>query len=303
MKIVVLVTSCNNNLVRRETIRLTWGKYLPPDISIYFLVGSATSSLSNLDNDVLTVPSPDDYFHLPQKQIMGIRKIVEKLSPDWLFVCDDDTYVVPRRLETLCRSTLSKFVGNEAFSADGQQFAYGGSGFLLHKDVFELILPVDMSSPLFEIMPPWADYVISRMILDKGVILKVDKRFSKGKYSFGERKFVARADGKVHSYGYGIPTAKPSRKNTIISSHFITPNGMKEIFEHFKHKDNPLDNSYTIRSEYDGQLIYFKEMSNGRWSFILNSCDKPIGEFEFTEDCEKYAIETSLCATKIKSSS
>src|SRR5690606_38735390 len=73
----------------REALRQTWLKDCK--CNYFFIIGGADKTY--IEKDVLYVAAPDDYIHVPEKQLEAIKFCTDKFKFDHLFICDDDAYV------------------------------------------------------------------------------------------------------------------------------------------------------------------------------------------------------------------
>jgi hypothetical protein len=85
-----------------------------------------------LDSHTVMVEAPDDYAHLPQK----IRKFFEfclrNFDFEWIFKCDDDTYVAMDRLHSLI-SADHDIIGSPYLDERGSPS--GGAGYFLTREM------------------------------------------------------------------------------------------------------------------------------------------------------------------------
>ena len=76
----------------------------------------------------------DDYRHLPAKGLAFYQYALEHYDFDWLFKCDDDTYLALDRLESLCDGRYD-LVGDMSLADRG--FPSGGAGYLMSRALVE----------------------------------------------------------------------------------------------------------------------------------------------------------------------
>lgn len=112
---------------RAERCRRTWLVHAPRQgLDYVFLVGGA--SQFRREGDVLYLPCPDDYASLPQKTRCFCQWALSHADFDYLFKCDDDTYVDLAR--------LASYPARRAFHYAGGQYAgyaSGGGGYFLSR--------------------------------------------------------------------------------------------------------------------------------------------------------------------------
>ena len=125
--ILVGVCSCAGAEARRAGIRGTWFKRLPREMMAVFLMGAGSA---RREADVVRLPVQDEYSTLPQKVQAFCRHALEHYEFEYLFKCDDDTYVCAERLLVLAQ-TGAEYVGSAAWAAQG--YASGGAGYLVSR--------------------------------------------------------------------------------------------------------------------------------------------------------------------------
>ncbi|MCR4415308.1 MAG: hypothetical protein NUV77_23090, partial [Thermoguttaceae bacterium] len=112
---------------RAENCRRTWLAHAPRQaIDYVFLVGNAAEF--RREGDVLYLPCPDDYPSLPQKTRRFCQWALEHAAFDYLFKCDDDTYVDLAKLADYPAGRSFDYAGCEYAG-----YASGGGGYLLSR--------------------------------------------------------------------------------------------------------------------------------------------------------------------------
>jgi hypothetical protein len=132
-RLLIGVCSCKANEHRRAAVRATWLNHLTDGAKAVFFVGEGAGDGKP---DVMEVPAPDDYFNLPRKVQTFLQYALASYQFEYVFKCDDDTYVVPERLADLATNGAA-FVGSWYFAEQG--FASGGAGYLLSVEAARLI--------------------------------------------------------------------------------------------------------------------------------------------------------------------
>lgn len=140
--ILIAVCSQLGHTDKREMIRQTWASEILAGITVRFFVGGEGQ---RPEPDTVMVDAPDTYSALPEKA-RGFLKaaLVEddlRDSFDWVFKCDDDTYVDLSRLPEFTRCGM-EHVGEVCWIAN-RQAASGGSGYLLSRRLVELLAADD----------------------------------------------------------------------------------------------------------------------------------------------------------------
>lgn len=133
----VLVGICSSHVhaERREAVRKTWLPLCKGQVEARFFVGTGVVD----EADTVVLNAPDDYDYLPAKVGAFFRYALEHFKFDWLFKCDDDTYLMPERLLSLLGT--HDVVGNDFLAARGS--ASGGAGYLLSRKAVEALVADD----------------------------------------------------------------------------------------------------------------------------------------------------------------
>src|SRR5690349_1177070 len=100
--ILIGICSCHRYAERRQAVRNTWLRSLPEDMKALFFVGRAPG-LECEEPGLVQLPVSDEYGQLTVKVLAFYRYALEYFSFDYLFKCDDDTYVHVERLRKLPR--------------------------------------------------------------------------------------------------------------------------------------------------------------------------------------------------------
>lgn len=99
-KLLIMALGCQRLQDRIEACRETWATREQPHV---FVIGRPGQQPA-LCGDVLYVNCPDDYMALPLKVWHGIRECLIRFDFDYLFKCDDDTFVNTDRLHAYPRN-------------------------------------------------------------------------------------------------------------------------------------------------------------------------------------------------------
>ena len=132
MNIYIVILSCHNYRLRRASVRLTWMKRLLPNMTARFVVG-AGPVIDELD--VVQLPTDDGWDALAHKMRDAFRYALRPDQPPWdyLFKCDDDTYLVPERLES---AVIGEYVGRPW---EHDESYVQGAGYFLSRRLVEII--------------------------------------------------------------------------------------------------------------------------------------------------------------------
>jgi histo-blood group ABO system transferase len=197
-RVLVGICSCRAYFEKRQAVRETWLAGCHAPIVATFFVGNGEAVMADLNyGDVVVVNAPDDYESLPAKVMAFFRHALDHFEFDWIFKCDDDTYLAPERLLELTRGDHD-FAGNEFIETSG--YASGGAGYLLSRALVELLVKdVSLAATGAE------DMIISGAAVMKGARGLITNRLC--------------WDGK----------RIPRRDNDVISSHWLAPDQMRAI--------------------------------------------------------------------------
>jgi hypothetical protein len=132
-KVLVGICSSRTTALRRAAVRDTWMKRLRAGVQAVFFVGRGAG---DGETDVFEMTTADDYPGLSSKIHAFCRHALEHHEFDYLFKCDDDTYVVPGRLLELAADN-KPFVGSSASAPRG--YADGGAGYLISREAVSAI--------------------------------------------------------------------------------------------------------------------------------------------------------------------
>lgn len=141
-RILVGICSSQAHTGRREAARETWLSH-PRSSGVecrFFLGGTNVPE----QPDTVVLPVDDSYEGLPGKVLAFFAHALETSDFDWLFKCDDDTYVDLHRLRELAVPGHD-LVGNEFLTERGTPS--GGAGYLLSRRMVERLVQ-DRTIPL-----------------------------------------------------------------------------------------------------------------------------------------------------------
>jgi hypothetical protein len=134
-KVLIGICSCVAYSDKRAACRETWLSKPADGVKAWFFVGGGEPLPDEPDTVVLN--SPDTYNELPRKVLDFFRYALAHDDFEWLFKCDDDTYVVQERLAKLA-ALRPDFAGNAHF-IQRHGYASGGAGYLLSRHFVELL--------------------------------------------------------------------------------------------------------------------------------------------------------------------
>lgn len=135
VNILVGICSCTSAAQRRKACRETWMSHPQEGIECRFFLGRR-EPLPN-EPDVVNLWVDDGYSHLPAKGLAFYKWALENYDFDWLFKCDDDTYLALDRLASLCDSRYD-LIGDPG--VDSRKAPSGGAGYFMSRRLVELFV-------------------------------------------------------------------------------------------------------------------------------------------------------------------
>ena len=194
-KILVGICSARGNQARREAVRETWMSKPQQSVICRFFVGGADPLTE--EADTLTLDTPDGYNELPAKVLAFFREALRTYDFEWLFKCDDDTYLSKERLFDLISPDYD-LVGNEFLTERGAPS--GGAGYLLSRKLVERLATDGNISPTGA-----EDLLIGEAALRLGAVASATERLC------------------WNSSRY------PQRNNDVVTSHWCSPARLRAI--------------------------------------------------------------------------
>lgn len=187
---------------RRGGCRRTWFGDLArrEDVLPIFLIGRPEIQRPTLMGDELYLPCFDDYHHVSHKTFGFVSWALDEWDFDFLFKCDDDTYL---QADRLCRYPVE---GRDYVGGGRSEYASGGAGYFLSHRAAEIIRQSGHPSGLWE-----EDVLVGRILAGAGVHFR------------GSPQFEPFA---------GIGHA-PSPDNAQVSTHSVDADGMLSIHRRF----------------------------------------------------------------------
>jgi hypothetical protein len=201
-KIIILILSGKDNKDRRDAQRQTWLKNT--NIPYKFVLGNEADILEAQEPDILWTDSPDD--NLPRKLISAYQRVSDRYDFDYIFTCDDDTYVVVERLLD-CGFENHMYMGTR-----WKNHAEGGAGFFLSRETIERFTQVPLDHL---ILTGPSDVAIGNLAKMYTVNLHEDNRFVQGHSSI-------KRHGEL-----------PMPFNDKITSHYLGPELMHKVHTQF----------------------------------------------------------------------
>lgn len=195
MRLIVGVLSCLKYSDRRLACQETWAN--DTNTEILFLTGDPQTTQPHQDGNTLICPCDDDYHSLSLKTKFFCEWTVNQRNFDYLFKCDDDTYVHLDRLKEY--KTAADYIGYTLDENPGYYHASGGAGYLLSNKAARLVAENPIERTFAE------DWAVWKLLSSKGINPTRESRF--------------RFDHKE----------VPAKGNDLISCHWCSPQKMREI--------------------------------------------------------------------------
>jgi hypothetical protein len=152
MKILYVILTCEKYfLTRCEVVKNTWLKHVGTDDYVFL------SSIPDEDKKKIGYETNDEYRYATLKYVEFFKNY-ELNDIDWVFFCDDDTFIFPNRLRELLENINSDCVGRIGICNDNEiilgpvpvfpvKFISGGAGFGIRYSLFNHIKSYLLSSP------------------------------------------------------------------------------------------------------------------------------------------------------------
>lgn len=179
-------------MVKCQAIRETWAKTLPKNVEVKYFVGRGDIPVPD---DVVQLNASDTYDNLPEKVHAFFKWALAYGQWDYLFKCDDDTYVrVPQLNHYLATHPEIKYFGSSDLF-----YASGGGGYALCRPAVQICAAK---------RPPqkyWEDVWVGLTMCAHGV------------------SFIS--DSRLHMSTKRIP----HKSNNQITCHWISPEQMRKI--------------------------------------------------------------------------
>jgi Galactosyltransferase len=170
VKMFLGVLSCHKHATRRDACLETWANLKQrDDVDLVFILGDGRDAWPVREGCLLHCPCPDDYESLSMKTRWLCLWAITNYSFDFLFKCDDDTYVHVERL--LDCDTLGDYVGCE-ISGHTYGHASGGAGYRLSRNAAIQVATFLNTSVSYE------DWLVWKLMTSAGIPLRSDSRFN-----------------------------------------------------------------------------------------------------------------------------
>jgi hypothetical protein len=195
---------------RQQACRATWVPRLDAaqNVRVVFLRGGSADG-AHLHGDVLALPCGDDYNSLVHKSREFCRWALTQ-EFDYLFKCDDDTFVVADRFLRFDPSGRD-YIGVDPLDHVTPRFASGGAGYWLSRAAVECVAAMDLESTVASAGTNGEDYCVYWALRDRFTFHN-DQRFQ----------------------AWNQPHRLPKSSNEVITAHYIQPDEMRRLDEYFE---------------------------------------------------------------------
>ncbi len=190
-KLLILITSCHGHKEHQSLIRKTWLRQFPQTQTYYFVVGKGDNSVNG---DVLEVKSGDAYSDCPLKMFRSLQWAMQNEEFDYIFYCDDDTYVVADRLIDHPFENYDYYGAGPTWpdipEYKNDRYVQGGAGIFLSKKAVETILSYPEDGDHI-VKSPWSDMMVGRILKAAGIppVYASDEYFSWRGETLPHKKF------------------------------------------------------------------------------------------------------------------
>ena len=196
-RIIVGILSCQKTGDRKRAVEATWLRDLPQkNVVAYFLVGRPGQP-AELAGNTLYLDSPDTYLGLSEKVVAFLEYAHAHLDYDYIFKCDDDTYVdfvelsevpyrdsdytvgklvalnLPRYRKWLLEKGLEWNPKQDEFMQMAGRFPFGGEGYFLSRRAVEAVVAWHRSLSIDVLPSPSEDIVIAGILKSSGIEARV----------------------------------------------------------------------------------------------------------------------------------
>lgn len=148
-KLVIIILSAQIfRDTRQKTQCRSWIQDIPEDVPYYFIEGGHEPPV-RLEGNALQLSCKDDYESLSFKTYQALSYIDQHVDFDYVFKCDDDTYVDIKRLKKMVERCNHDYVGSLFQGFHPRKTNYriaSGGGYLLSRHAVKCILKKPLSS-------------------------------------------------------------------------------------------------------------------------------------------------------------
>lgn len=254
--ILVGVCSCRHARARRDACRETWLSQIPAGIVYKFFLGRPTEEPGDEKesevfpaedmSDVVELDVNDSYAFLPAKGLAFYKFALEHYSFDWLFKCDDDTYVALERLGSVCKNGCD-LIGDISVLKRGAPS--GGAGYLMSRQLVAKFVQHEHEMP----GTGAEDLIFGSLARRLGACMRADARLHLGN------------------------NPGPARNNDVVSCHWCSPEKLRDI-HNLRFQQSDIITCKAIHPCWKDQIRFFP---NGRFMRCSSGCS---GSYRYEEE-------------------
>lgn len=200
--IVVGICSFHGMGDKRKAVRSTWLAHPAQGVECMFFVGGNRAPEGE-EEDTVGLDAADGYNELPGKVKSFFRYALENYEFEWLFKCDDDTYLELSRLASLIDEDYD-LIGDAMVAL--RNSPSGGAGYLLKRSMVEKLV----KAPGFAECGA-EDVIVGELVGQLGGRLKSTKRL------------------------YMSNVYYPEQENDMVTAHWCSPDIMRALYS-FRYK-------------------------------------------------------------------
>ncbi|MDR2430503.1 MAG: glycosyltransferase family 92 protein [Puniceicoccales bacterium] len=236
VRVLVGICTAQPYMNRRQAVRETWLSRPAEGVHAVFFHGKTEIPTENTD-DTVELDVSDIYDLLPAKVLAFFRHALEHYDFDWIFKCDDDTYLAMERVISMLDGNHG-LIGDRMLDSRGAPS--GGAGYFLSRPTVEKLL--ERQADIARSGPE--DLIIGRFVAER---LKVPFLSSKRLCSDYSRF--------------------PRRDNDFVSAHWCSPQKIRAI--HAIHDRTPDAIFEGIHRDWNDRVLFF---DNGLYCRVTSGC-------------------------------
>lgn len=256
-KILITIATAKSYQERRKILRNTWlkdiqDKSLSLSVEYFFFYGKTDRDiLVEETDDLVELDCSDQYEYLPEKHWAAWLYALENKEFDYIFDCDDDTFVDLVKLCRLVEEEAEVGLRGEVISAgyDKRLTISGGAGLLISKKRIEEILEAQLPAHGCD------DLMIYDYCREHDLDYCHDRRFSHDKFRF------------------------PLESNDFITSHWLNESDMEVIYNVYDKKSlitrsnifyySSEGRVYVVKKRNDNNYLMGEVERKGKYNFFI----------------------------------
>lgn len=223
VKILTGICTAQGYRPRRDAVRDTWLRHSQEGVECLFFLGGELPE--GEEGDTVALDVPDAYDGLPSKVLAFFRYALKYYDFEWLYKCDDDTYVDLSRLPELADAHYG-IIGDVSLSQ--RDAPSGGAGYMLSHEIVQKI-----SSRSDVPLTGAEDLVFGKLALEEGAVPLSTPRL-----------FMANV-------------RYPAPDNDMVSAHWCSPDTLYalDVFRHGR----PTAVYRGRHNHWEDQLVFYRE--------------------------------------------